>query len=100
MKKNDRKSSTIKFEEALKDFLSQNHIEDKYEAVEIVAAWPKLLGETIAKKTVESFVKDKKLYVRISSAPLKHQLFTSKNRIIEIYHEHFQKPIIQDVVFL
>jgi hypothetical protein len=99
-KKDPRKATTLPIADVLKDFLVQNNMEDKYEAVQIVAAWPKLMGDAIAKRTVELFVKDRKLYVKLNSAPLKHQLFQGRDKIVTIYSEHFNKDVIEEVVFL
>lgn len=98
--KKERKHDTFKIDKVMKDFLQENNIEDKYEAVQVVAAWPKVMGEAINKRTIELYVKQKKLYAKLNSAPLKHQLYLGKDSIIKNYKEHFGKEVIIDIVFL
>jgi hypothetical protein len=58
------------------------------------------MGKGIALKTKEIYFQDKKLFVNLTSAPLKHELIMSKTRVIEMINEEIGRDFIQEVVFL
>ena len=72
----------------------------KYHETELISTWSDLVGETIAKKTTRIFFKKKKLFVEISSAPLRHELMLSKSRVKEIIENKFGKGLIEDIIFI
>jgi hypothetical protein len=45
-------------------------------------------------------VKQGKLFVRLTSAPLKHELVMAKTRVVEMINEAAGADVIQEVIFL
>jgi hypothetical protein len=90
--------NTIK--SAFEDLLEAYQIKDKYSEAELISSWEKLLGKTIAKRTEKLFIKDHVLYAELNSAALKHELNSSKEKIIEIFEKELGRKVIRDLVFL
>lgn len=85
---------------AFEDMLETYRIKNKFSEAQIVSSWDKLMGKTIASRTLRVFIKEKKLFVELTSAPLKQELLHSKERIIEIFKENYGEGIISEIVFL
>jgi len=84
----------------LSRMLDEYNISYKFHETEIISTWSDLVGKTIADKTARIFFKKKKLFVEITSAPLKNELTLSRSRVKEIIEKKFGKGIIEEVIFL
>jgi hypothetical protein len=58
------------------------------------------MGTPIAKRTKRVFVKDRKLFVELNSAPLKHELNLSKRMILDIFDQEFGQKMLDDIIFI
>ena len=67
---------------------------------ELVISWEKIMGKTIAKRTQKIFIKDKKLFVKLNSAPLKSELIMSKSKIMALFFQEFGEAVVDDIIFL
>ena len=72
----------------------------KLNEVTVVSSWELVMGKAVALKTQEVFVKQGKLFVRLTSAPLKHELVMAKTRVAEMINEAVGVNVIQEVIFL
>lgn len=95
-----RKSNLSTIEESLNDLLKTYRIQNKFDATRLTSSWERLMGTPISKRTKRVFVKDRKLFVELSSAPLRHQLSLSKRMILELFDREFGKKLLDDIVFI
>ncbi|NVK83842.1 MAG: DUF721 domain-containing protein, partial [Cytophagia bacterium] len=56
------------------------------------------MGTPIAKRTSKVYIKDKKLFVHIESAPLKHELNMSRDKILVLIAKELGSSIVNEVV--
>ena len=56
------------------------------------------MGKMIAKYTRQISIYDKKLFLQIDSAPLKQELFYSREKIIKMMNEEAGEEVIKEVV--
>jgi hypothetical protein len=54
----------------------------------------------ISNRTSKIFIKNKKLYVQINSAPLKNELSMSKSKILEMLNRDVSADVVEEVIFL
>ena len=97
---NSRKSQVTTAGDAIKEFLNAYNIREKFDSASVIAGWAKLMGTPIANRTSRIFIKDRKMFVELTSAPLKHELTLSKSKILDLFAQEFRKDIIEDIVFL
>lgn len=95
-----RKADTYTLKEAIELFLKVSPIKNQYQANSIVDAWSEIMGQPIAEKTTQIYIKDRVLFVRLNSAPLRNELQMSKAKILQLYTQKFGKDCLKDVVFL
>lgn len=98
--KNLRKAETNTIKSAMQDLLSTYKIQDKFNATQMVASWERIMGEPIAKRTEKVFVKEKKLYVKITSGALKQELALSKDKVKDLFLNEFGEDALLDIVFV
>jgi predicted nucleic acid-binding Zn ribbon protein len=95
-----RKSDSVSIGDALQQLIETLKIEQKMNQTRLVAHWESLMGKTIGSRTEKLFIKDHRLFVKLTSPALKHQLTLSKSKIIATINHKLGKNVILDVVFL
>jgi predicted nucleic acid-binding Zn ribbon protein len=65
----------------------------------LVDAWPVVLGANIMNYTTGLFVKNRTLYVSLSSSVLRHDLFISREEIKNSLNKQVGVDVINDIVF-
>jgi len=93
-----RKSATSTVAESFQELLKAYKIKDKFNETHLVSSWGRLMGPAISNRTSEVFINRKKLYVTLTSAPLKQELSYNKARILEIFKDEFGDGIIEEIV--
>ena len=86
--------------DAFQDLLKAYRMEDTYQEKLLISSWPELVGKTIADRTSNVYIKDKKLFVKITSGPVKKELQLNKSKVIALIESQIGKGIVEDVVFL
>jgi len=100
MRKNEksRKGEPESLGSAIQEMLKSFHIEDKFNEANLINSWEKIMGTPIAKRTTKVYIHNKKLYVHISSAPLKHELSMSRDKILVLIAKELGSSIVNEVV--
>lgn len=95
----ERKSETSSVKEAIDAMLDSYKIRGKFDENKLINSWETMMGKPIARRTEKMFLKEKVLFVKLNSAPLRHELTISKSKILEIIHRNFEASLVSDVKF-
>ncbi len=95
-----RKKEATPLGEAFQDLLKTYKLDEAYQENVLLASWPKLMGKTIADRTGNCYIKDKKLFVKITSGPLKKELQLNKSKVMALIETEVGKGIVDEIVFL
>ena len=98
-KKTGRKSETESVKDAIESMLDTYKLRGKFDLTKLIGSWESLMGKPIARRTEKLYVKDKVLFVKLNSAPLRQELTMKKSKVLEIIHENFDKELVIDVLF-
>ena len=79
-----RKKDATPLADAFQDLLKAYRLEDTYQEKLLISSWPTLVGKTIADRTSNVYIKDKKLMVKITSGPVKKELQLNKSKVIAL----------------
>lgn len=93
-----RRKNTESIRDVINQFLKQNRLDKPLFEKKIVDAWSIVLGKSISDYTSEIYVKNKKLYVTITSSVLRHDLFLSKENIVKSLNKEVGMDVIEEVV--
>jgi predicted nucleic acid-binding Zn ribbon protein len=85
--------------EALQSLVNSYKLDGKLNEVKVINSWQKLMGPVVANRTGNIFIRDKKLFVTLTSAPLREELSMAKSKIIEMINKEAGAEVITDVVF-
>ncbi|WP_245904935.1 DUF721 domain-containing protein [Pontibacter mucosus] len=95
-----RKADIQPIGESLKALMQAYRLDGKLSEVQLVQNWEKIMGKPIALKTQQLYFKEGKLFVKLTSAPLKHELNMSKSKVVEILNTEAGSNVVKDIVFL
>ena len=84
--------------ELIKEFYEQCRGSDYLDEVKIINSWPKVVGPFIASHTIDLFIKNKVLFVRVDSDALRNELGYSKSLLMKNLNEKAGKEVITEIV--
>ena len=96
--KNKRTSKPLKINELTSQLFEQKRIKNNILQAQVQNTWEKLMGNNVVKRTNKIFIKENKLIIKLTSAPLKNELNNSKKRIIKQINEIHSE--IQELIFI
>lgn len=96
-----RNSDISPLKDSIDAWLKALRIEKKFDSTKIVAEWEQIVGKLISERTETVYIKGKKLFLRVNSAPLKKELQFSKDKLKDLVTEYCNdRTIIEEVVIL
>ncbi|KAF0237107.1 MAG: hypothetical protein FD181_2147 [Prolixibacteraceae bacterium] len=94
-----RRSNTQSLSEVLRDFVKGTSIEKKLKEADVVQSWEELLGKTIAHYTKSVSIKNKILFVEITSSVVKNELFMMRGEICRKLNEKAGEELVEKIIF-
>ena len=94
-----RKRNTESLREVIDQVLKSNHLDKKLNEKHVLDAWPKVLGENIKQYTTDISIKNRVLYVSLSSSVLRHDLFLSREQIKNSLNSEVGAEVIKEIIF-
>lgn len=95
-----RKTNDKTLKEAIEQMLNVYKIKRRFDETGVVTAWPDLVGKSVANRTKELFVRDKKLFLRIESSVIKNELMLMRSQIIEKINNEAKSVLVEEIIFL
>jgi hypothetical protein len=95
-----RRADTYTLKEAIGELLNAYKLRGKYNETYLVSSWSRIMGVAIANRTGRIYISNRKLFVQITSAPLKSELAMSKSKIVEILNREAREDVLEDVIFI
>jgi predicted nucleic acid-binding Zn ribbon protein len=95
-----RRTNDKSLKEAIEQMLNVYKIKKRYEETGIVANWPEIVGKSVANRTKEIFINDKKLYLRIESSVIKNELMLMRTQIIGKINDKAKEVLVEEIILL
>lgn len=94
-----RKKNTELLSDVIRQVLKEQHLDKPLNEKRLIDAWPLVLGHNIVKYTSELSIKNRILYVSLTSSVLRHDLFLSREQIKNSLNKQVGVDVIVDIVF-
>ena len=94
-----RNSNEAPLKDVIDKLLKAYRLDGKMKEMDILAAWPEMMGIAVANRTKELFIRNKTLIVKMDSAVMRDELSHGKQVIIERVNQEAGFEIINDVWF-
>lgn len=83
--------------DVLGSLLKINKLESGYRQAEVQAAWTRIMGEAIGRKTRSIELRGAILRVQIDSGVVKEEFSMSKERILQLINEELKHAVVRKV---
>ncbi len=94
-----RNSNQTTLGEAISKLLKAYRLEAKMKELDIIAAWPELMGKAVANRTKSIQIKNKTLILQMDSSVMREELSHGKQIIIDRVNEKAGFELITDIWF-
>ncbi|MDR3651563.1 MAG: DUF721 domain-containing protein [Paludibacter sp.] len=94
-----RKKNTELLSDVILQVLKEQHLDKPLFERRLIDAWPQVLGNNIMKYTSDLSIRNKVLYVSLTSSVLRHDLFLSREEIRKSLNIYVGAEVIVDIVF-
>ena len=94
-----RTSNEAPLKEVIDRWLKAYKLDGKMKEIEVVNAWPELMGTAVAHRTKEISIRNKTLYLKMESSVMRDELAHGKSIIIQRVNEFAGMEIINDIWF-
>jgi len=95
-----KRSEEQSIKEVISIFLDRMKLRSKFNEVQLRQAWSGIMGPTIAQYTEEMFMREKTLYIRLSSPALKNELSYSKEKLKKVVNEILGGEYVDKILFI
>lgn len=92
-----RTSNEAPLKEVIDRWLKAYGLDGKMKELDVIKAWPELMGTAVAHRTKSIKIRNKTLYVSLESSVMRDELAHGKSVIIQRINEHAGFAIINDV---
>ena len=79
-------------------FLKKNNLEKGLLDLEVKKVWHELMENGVSNYTSDVSLKNKTLYIKLSSPALREELSYGKQKLIKLINEKFKKTIVHKIV--
>lgn len=90
--------NNIEIKNLVEVFLKQNKLEDGLLNIEVKKAWFDLMKNGVSNYTTDVNLKNKTLYIKLSSPALKEELSYGKEKLIKLINDKFDKDLIDKII--
>jgi predicted nucleic acid-binding Zn ribbon protein len=93
-----KRTNTAGIAQIINQVIDEYKIGDKLMEARIIAAWSQVLGP-LAKPSDELYIKNRTLFVRLSSSVIRNELSMMRTQLVQRLNEQVGEGVITDIVF-
>ena len=90
--------NNIELKNLINTFLKKNKLEKGILNIEVKKAWFDLMNNGVANYTSDVSLKNKTLYIKLSSPALKEELSYGKEKLIKLINEKLEEDVVEKIV--
>lgn len=81
--------------DVLKKYVKEGTVGEVYLNQKIRTYWEEEMSKTISSRTTSIILKSDELTIRVNSAPLRHELFVNRQKLIFKINEHLGQDVVR-----
>lgn len=82
----------------VRQFLREEGLETPYNEYRLIESWPEVMGPGIARHTTDLQIRNRVLFVRLSSSVIRSELMMARSLLVRRLNEHVGAQVIEKVV--
>jgi predicted nucleic acid-binding Zn ribbon protein len=85
--------------QAIDQMLKTFRLDQKLNETRLINAWETVMGKTVANRTTQIYIRNKRLFVNLNSASLREELSHSRTKIIKLLNEEAGEDVVEEIIF-
>lgn len=95
-----RKAETVPMKNAVFDLLNAYNLKEKYQEIDLIYCWKKVVGQKIAHLTNLIYKEEKTLFIELESEMIKLELNKASQMLLVKMNEVLEESKVEKIVFL
>ena len=92
-----RKNNDLPLKDVIRIMLERSGMDKKYNELEIIDVYHKVVGNVISKRTVDVKLRDRTLILKIDTGVVKAELSLSKTKLKDLINESFGTIVVEEI---
>jgi predicted nucleic acid-binding Zn ribbon protein len=93
-----RRSKPVIVGDLMSLFLKETGLEKGYRDYQLLKLWDEILGNVIAKATLNKKIEGKKLYIHLSSSVVRDELYMMRSDIVKEFNRRAGENVIEELI--
>lgn len=93
-----KKSNERSLKQVIGGLVDAYGLREKMDELDIKSTWDEVAGGMIARHTTGMRLKRGKLFVKVDSAPLRHELRYLKEGLMALLNQRLERPVVKEIV--
>ena len=93
-----RNANEEKLSNVVDSFINQYGLKKRFQEYEILQEFTKIMGPFLMKKVTKAYVKNQKLFLKLSSASFKQELVMQKTKLLDQLNKAIGQDYLKDLV--
>ncbi len=96
-----KRTNSQSLKEVLENFFQDNpRMADKLAETRLINYWTTEMSPVISRYTVDLYIRNRILYVKLNSSVLKNELLMGREELISKLNKEAQREIIHEIIFI
>ncbi|MBQ9285729.1 MAG: DUF721 domain-containing protein [Bacteroidaceae bacterium] len=95
-----RRQKTEMLGSVLNQLMREEGLETPYNEWRLMEAWPEVVGQGIARFTRSTEIRNRTLFVRLTSSVVRQELMSGRKALAYRLNEHVGAQVIENIVFM
>ncbi|MGC9471741.1 MAG: DUF721 domain-containing protein [Bacteroidales bacterium] len=84
--------------EIIREMLKDSVTGRKLREVQLIGAWEEVVGKTVAKRTKKLYIRNKKLYVELTSSVVRNELMMIRSSLVSALNRKVGEELVEEIV--
>jgi predicted nucleic acid-binding Zn ribbon protein len=92
------RSNTQNIGDVIRAYLKESGLDKPLKERQLIQSWESLLGRSVARATTRIFIRDRKLFVYLSSSVIRNELFMLQDDILKKMNEAAGEELVREII--
>ena len=93
-----RRNNTRSISEVISGYVEAFRLKGKLSEVKLINSWSEIIGEKIAKRTLELKIQNRKLFVKIQSSIIRQELMMIRTELVKRLNAKAGESVIDEMI--
>ena len=94
-----RKQKAEALGDLVRQMMREEGLETPYNEYRLIESWPEVMGQGIASYTTDLQIRNRVLYVHLSSSVIRSELMNNRKSLVHRLNDYIGAQVIENIIF-